>query len=49
ELKSRLTRLFDTRVKLVSDDKGKGKIIIPFKDDDELSRIMGLLDHIDKN
>jgi ParB family chromosome partitioning protein len=49
ELKSRLTKLFDTRVRLTSDDKGKGRIVIPFKDDDELSRIMGLLDHIDKN
>ena len=31
ELKSRLTRLFDTRVKLVSDDKGKERSSYPLK------------------
>lgn len=49
ELKTRLGRLFDAKVQLTSDEKGKGKITIPFKDDDDLSRIMELLDNIDKN
>ncbi len=49
ELKHRLGKLFDTKVQLTSDEKGKGKITISFKDDDELSRIMELLDTIDRN
>lgn len=49
ELKHRLGKLFETKVHLTSDEKGKGKITIPFDDDDDLSRIMELLDTIDKN
>ncbi len=48
ELNEHLTTLFNTRVRLSSDNKGKGKITIAFKDDDELSRIMGILDQINK-
>jgi len=48
ELTKQLTALFDTRVRLNSDDKGKGRITIAFKDDDELMRIMELLDQIAK-
>lgn len=48
ELNEHLTTLFNTRVRLSSDNKGKGRITIAFKDDDELSRIMGILDQINK-
>jgi len=49
ELKLRLGKLFNAKVQLTSDAKGKGRISISFKDDDDLSRIMELLDKIDKN
>ncbi|MDD4489126.1 MAG: ParB/RepB/Spo0J family partition protein [Paludibacter sp.] len=49
ELKLRLGKLFNAQVQLTSDAKGKGRISISFKDDDDLSRIMELLDKIDKN
>jgi len=49
ELKTRLGKLFDAKVQLTSDEKGKGKISIPFRDDDDLTRIMELLDNIDRN
>ncbi len=49
ELKSRLGRLFGVKVQLTSDDDGKGKISIPFTDDDDLSRLMELFDKIDRN
>lgn len=49
ELKVRLSKLFGAKVQLSSDEKGKGKIAIPFRDDDDLSRIMELLDNIDRN
>lgn len=46
ELQSQLSSIFNTKVKLNSDLQGKGKITIPFANDDELMRIMQLLDHI---
>ena len=49
ELKLRLGKLFDTKVQLTSDEQGKGKISIPFRNDDDLSRIMELLDNIDRD
>ncbi|MDO9634563.1 MAG: ParB/RepB/Spo0J family partition protein [Paludibacter sp.] len=48
ELKSRLGRLFGVKVQLASDNNGKGKISIPFTDDDDLSRLMELFDKIDR-
>lgn len=46
ELKSRLTDLFGTKVNLSCQPDGKGKISIPFANDEELTRIMELLDKI---
>ena len=41
-----LISIFKTRVKIVCDDSGKGKISIPFKDDKEFERIKELLSKI---
>ena len=46
ELKNRLSDLFGTKVNLSCQPDGKGKISIPFTDDEELARIMELLDKI---
>lgn len=46
ELKNRLTDLFGTKVNLSCQPDGKGKISIPFASDEELTRIMELLDKI---
>ena len=45
-LKSQLSTIFDTKVQMSVDQKGKGKITIPFANDDELMRIMQLIDKI---
>ncbi|GAB1416037.1 ParB/RepB/Spo0J family partition protein [Paludibacter sp.] len=49
ELQTRLQKIFESNVKFSSDSKGKGKIVIPFKNDDDLLRIMELFDNIDIN
>src|SRR6056297_844050 len=46
ELQSQLDNFFNTKTKLKRNDNGKGQIVIPFKSDDELERIIGLLDHV---
>lgn len=46
ELQEQLSSVFGTNVKLVSDVNGKGKITIPFANDDDLMRIMQLIDSI---
>lgn len=46
ELQTQLSSLFKAKVKLTSDLKGKGRITIPFDNDDELMRIMQLIDRI---
>lgn len=46
ELKKQLSTIFNTKVQLTSDVKGKGKIIIPFANDEELVKIMQLMDRI---
>lgn len=46
ELQDQLSNVFNARVKLSSDVHGKGKISIPFANDDELMRIMQLIDRI---
>lgn len=45
-LTGRLSRFFQTTVKLDCNDKGKGKLTIPFESEEELERIMGLLERI---
>ncbi|MGB4414224.1 MAG: ParB/RepB/Spo0J family partition protein [Paludibacter sp.] len=46
ELKSRLSEFFGTKVQFSCNPDGKGKISIPFSGDEELGRIMDLLDKI---
>jgi ParB family chromosome partitioning protein len=46
DIKSQLSRVFGTGVKFVCNEKGKGKIEIPFANDLEMTRIMELLDKI---
>ena len=45
-LKNRLADLFQTKVQMTCSPKGKGKISIPFANEDELERIMNLIDRL---
>lgn len=45
-LKESLSKLFNTKVQLTCSDKGKGKISIPFANENELERIIELLDMV---
>ena len=45
-LKERLTQFFQTKVQMTCSSKGKGKISIPFNNEDELERIMNALDSV---
>ena len=45
-LKNHLSKFFHTKVQFSCDDKGKGKISIPFKSDEELQRILGIFDKL---
>lgn len=45
-LTSQLSRFFQTKIKLDCNDKGKGKLTIPFSSEEELERIMALLERI---
>lgn len=45
-LRERLADLFSAKVKLNYNDKGKGSIAIPFSSDQDLQRILALLDRI---
>ncbi|MCC8153483.1 MAG: ParB/RepB/Spo0J family partition protein [Tannerellaceae bacterium] len=45
-LKEHLSRFFNTKVQLTYNDKGKGKISIPFTSEEELERLIGLLDNL---
>lgn len=45
-LKNHLSNFFNTDVQLTCNAKGKGKIAITFKDEDELQRIITLLDKL---
>ena len=47
ELQSHLARYFETKVDLKRNEKGRGKIVISFKTDGDLERIVGLLDKLD--
>jgi len=46
QLKDQLTSYFNLNIQLSRDTKGKGKIVIPFKSDDELEHIMGIFDKL---
>ncbi|MDR1981959.1 MAG: ParB/RepB/Spo0J family partition protein [Tannerellaceae bacterium] len=45
-LKDHLSLFFNTKVQLTCNDKGKGKISIPFASEDELERLIGLFDQL---
>ena len=45
-LKKRLSDLFQTKVQMTCSAQGKGKISIPFADEEELERIMNALDRL---
>ena len=47
ELQKHLSSRFKTKVELKRNENGKGKIVIGFKSDMELERIMELLDRIE--
>ncbi len=46
ELKQHLSEFFNTEVDFKRNNKGNGKIVIPFKSDDELERIIGIFDSL---
>ncbi|WP_163709084.1 ParB/RepB/Spo0J family partition protein [Mangrovibacterium lignilyticum] len=46
ELKQHLSNFFDTKVDFALNNKGKGKIVIPFGSTKDLERIMGILDKL---
>lgn len=48
-LRDRLSDFFHTKVQMVCSPKGKGKITIPFGNDEELERIMNALDGAQTN
>lgn len=45
-LKEHLSKFFQTKVQLVCNDKGKGRITIPFSSENELERLIALLDKL---
>lgn len=45
-MSQRLSEMFSAKVKMTCNEKGQGKITIPFKSDEELQHIIGLLDKI---
>ena len=47
-LKDRLSSFLDTKVQLTCSNKGKGKISIPFNNEDDLERIMHVFDKLKK-
>jgi ParB family chromosome partitioning protein len=46
ELKTHLSKYFNTSVDFKINDRGKGKIVIPFSDPKELERIIGIFDRL---
>lgn len=48
-LKKHLSSFFNTKVQLSCSDKGKGKISIPFKNEEELERIIGMFDKLKRD
>lgn len=46
ELQEHLSKFFSTKVDFSLNNKGKGKIVIPFKSAKDLERIMGILDKL---
>lgn len=42
-IKKKLDKMFESSVKVTANDKGKGKIIIPFKSEEELQKIVKIM------
>jgi len=47
-LADQLSKLFETQVQFRINEKGRGKIVIPFSDGDEMERIIALLDKLNR-
>jgi len=45
-LKNQLAEFFNANISLQRSSNGKGKIVIPFRSDDELERIIGIFDRL---
>jgi ParB family chromosome partitioning protein len=45
-LKNQLAEFFNTNILFQRSNNGKGKIVIPFRSDDELERIIGIFDRL---
>ena len=48
-LKDRLSKFLNTKVQFTCSSKGKGKISIPFANEEELERIMSVFDQLNQN
>jgi len=48
ELSKQLSSLFRSEVQFRINEKGRGKIVIPFSDSEEMERIIGLLDKLNR-
>lgn len=48
QMEGHLSQMFSTKVRMACNDKGQGKITIPFKSDEELQNILGLLDKLNQ-
>ena len=48
ELSKQLSTLFNSEVQFRINERGRGKIVIPFADSDEMERIIGLLDKLNR-
>ena len=46
QMSQHLSEMFSTKVRMSCNEKGQGKIIIPFKSDEELRYIIALLDKL---
>lgn len=46
ELKEQLSNFFNSKVTFQHNNNGSGKIVIPFRSDDELERIIGIFDRL---
>ncbi|WP_068474765.1 ParB/RepB/Spo0J family partition protein [Saccharicrinis aurantiacus] len=44
QLSNQISSVFKTNIKFSRDDNGKGKIVIPFASDEDLEKIIGILD-----
>ena len=46
QLSEHLNRIFSTKVSFRINEQGKGKIVIPFENPEEMERILGIFDHL---